>query len=71
VIANEPELEGLRLGQRVAFDKVDVSDWMYMEDGRMIGGFTTRVLLERQRSLQPGGRFKAIKGLMGRRSSIA
>ena len=33
--------------QWVSFDPDDITDWMYIEDGRLIGGYTTRLLRER------------------------
>lgn len=47
VVANEPNLPGLRFMQRVKFDPMYISDWMYVQDGVLVGGFTTRALRER------------------------
>ena len=47
VIANEPRMEGLRFMEEVTFEPSDVTDWMYVEDGRLVGGYTTRVIRER------------------------
>jgi uncharacterized protein YegJ (DUF2314 family) len=47
VLANEPEIPGLKFKQHVSISLDNVSDWMYVSDGRPIGGFTTRVLYGR------------------------
>ncbi len=47
VLANEPELPGLKFKQHVSVSLDNISDWMYVSDGRLIGGFTTRVLYGR------------------------
>jgi len=45
-LANAPEQEGHRLGERVSVPLADVSDWAYRSaDGVMQGHRTTRVLL--------------------------
>ena len=49
VVANEPGLQGLRYMERVPFSPSDVTDWMYLEDGALVGGFTTRLLLKKRR----------------------
>ncbi len=50
VVANEPRISSLEYMQRVPFDPAMVSDWMYYEDGCLVGGFTTRVLRASSRS---------------------
>jgi len=45
VVANEPQIESVSFMERVPFLPDQISDWMYLEHGRLIGGFTTRVLL--------------------------
>ena len=47
IIAEEPRIKRLRFMQWVSFDPNDITDWMYIEDGRLIGGYTTRLLRER------------------------
>lgn len=53
VIANEPNLPTLTFMQRVEFHLSYISDWMYIEDGYLIGGYTTRVIRDR---MTPGER---------------
>ncbi|MFK7742801.1 MAG: DUF2314 domain-containing protein [Planctomycetota bacterium] len=44
-IANEPlNIEGLELGSEVRRKITELSDWLYMENGEMVGGFTVKVL---------------------------
>jgi uncharacterized protein YegJ (DUF2314 family) len=52
-IANEPQLQGLRFMQRTAFDPSQITDWMYVEDGYLVGGYTTQVI---RAGLTPGER---------------
>jgi uncharacterized protein YegJ (DUF2314 family) len=47
VIAEKPGIVRLRFMQWVSFDPDDITDWMYIEDGRLVGGYTTRLLRER------------------------
>lgn len=47
VIANPPIRKDLKFKQRVEFDFTYLSDWMYVEDGKLVGGFTTRLLRSR------------------------
>jgi uncharacterized protein YegJ (DUF2314 family) len=53
VVMNEPRIESVHYLERVPFLPDQISDWMYMEDGKMIGGFTTKVLLKAK--FKPGG----------------
>jgi len=47
VIANEPNLPSLKFMQKIEFDPQYISDWMYIEDGYLVGGYTTRVIRDR------------------------
>jgi uncharacterized protein YegJ (DUF2314 family) len=47
VVANEPKIQGLRFKHPVDFDPAYVSDWMYVDNGTLVGGYTTRVLRKR------------------------
>jgi len=47
-IDNRPlEVSNVHLGQRVSVAPQDVTDWMFLKDGKLIGGYTTRVLYAR------------------------
>jgi uncharacterized protein YegJ (DUF2314 family) len=48
VVANEPEKSsGLSFKQKVEVATTNVTDWMYVQDGKLVGGFTSRVLRSR------------------------
>jgi uncharacterized protein YegJ (DUF2314 family) len=48
VLGNEPiYLDGLHLGDEVTVSTADVSDWMIVDGGRLLGGFTIHVLRSR------------------------
>jgi uncharacterized protein YegJ (DUF2314 family) len=44
VVANEPSP---RFKQVAEFAPAQITDWMYVENGRLMGGFTTRVIRAR------------------------
>jgi uncharacterized protein YegJ (DUF2314 family) len=46
-VANETNFPGLAYMQRVSFTPDQITDWMYFEDGALVGGFTTRLLMRR------------------------
>jgi uncharacterized protein YegJ (DUF2314 family) len=53
-VDNRPrEIKGLRLGQRVSVNPGEISDWAFVENGRLVGGYTIRVLYA---ELPPAGR---------------
>ncbi|MGI8436907.1 MAG: YegJ family protein [Chthoniobacterales bacterium] len=47
-IDNKPvDVKNVHLGQRVTVKPGDVSDWMFVKNGDLMGGYTTRVLYAR------------------------
>lgn len=45
---NEPgELKNVKLGDAVTISPKEISDWMYVEDDKLVGGYTIRVLRDR------------------------
>ncbi|MGV3721508.1 MAG: YegJ family protein [Actinomycetota bacterium] len=45
VINNDAELvRTVKLGDTVTAEKSEISDWMYVQDGKLVGGYTIRVL---------------------------
>ena len=50
VIANPPLRKDLKFKQRVEIDFTFLSDWMYVDEGKLVGGFTTRLLRRRMTS---------------------
>jgi uncharacterized protein YegJ (DUF2314 family) len=47
VLANEPNMSCLHFKKAVNVPVEDISDWMYVSQNRLVGGFTTRVLYNR------------------------
>jgi uncharacterized protein YegJ (DUF2314 family) len=46
-VDNEPvDIKGARLGQEVSVAANEISDWMYVEDGRLVGGYTIAAMLQ-------------------------
>ena len=46
-LANSPlHLHGMKKGDTVAFDTDKVTDWMYIRDGNIVGGYSIPCLLE-------------------------
>ena len=39
---NPVDMKGLRVGQKVTVRPEEISDWMYVENGRLVGGYTVR-----------------------------
>jgi uncharacterized protein YegJ (DUF2314 family) len=45
-LANEPsDLPGKNIGDQVEFKQIDISDWMFMRNEKIVGGETIRALL--------------------------
>lgn len=43
-IDNQPhKIQGLKLGQVVSVDPKEISDWLYIDHGNLVGGYTVRV----------------------------
>lgn len=46
-LTNEPEyVKNVKFGQKISVKSEEISDWKYLDNGKMIGNFTLRVLLE-------------------------
>jgi len=46
-VDNEPvDIKGARLGQEVSVAANEISDWMYVEDGKLVGGYTIAAMLQ-------------------------
>ncbi len=61
-IGNDPVyVKDLKYGEQVTIPVSEVSDWMLVEDGKLVGGYTLRVLLkrmspaEREQTLEDAG----------------
>ncbi len=47
-IDNEPEtVKTVKMGQAVSARPTEISDWMYVDHGKLVGGYTVRVLRDR------------------------
>jgi uncharacterized protein YegJ (DUF2314 family) len=47
-IDNDPvDIKTLRRGKEVTVQPKEVSDWMYVDHGRLVGGYTVRTLFHR------------------------
>ena len=47
IINNDPDtVQNVKLGERILIPEADVSDWLYMRDGKMVGNHTLRVLFK-------------------------
>jgi len=40
-------VSNVHLGEHVTVAPRDVTDWMFLKDGKLVGGYTTRVLYAR------------------------
>lgn len=60
VINNVPrDAKTIQLGQRIEIGDAQISDWMYMRAGKMVGNYTLRPLLKRMRP-QDAARYRAM-----------
>src|SRR5262249_6721981 len=47
-VNNQPEkVTGVELGSKRSIGAKEISDWMYIENGKLVGGFTIRVLRDK------------------------
>lgn len=60
-INNDPNIVArVRLGDRIEIPEADISDWLYLRDGKMVGNETLRPLLKRM----PAQEAEKLKQLM-------
>ncbi|HEU4381214.1 MAG TPA: DUF2314 domain-containing protein [Hyphomicrobiaceae bacterium] len=60
VINNEPrDVKTVRFGQRIEVSEAQISDWMYMRAGKIVGNYTMRPLLKRMPP-QDAARYRAM-----------
>lgn len=61
VIGNEPGIvSNVKLGQKWSVKKLEISDWMFMREGKMYGNYTVRPLLK----TMPEEKAEAIKSML-------
>jgi uncharacterized protein YegJ (DUF2314 family) len=62
-VDNRPrKIKGLKMGDRVSVNPNEISDWAFVQNGRLVGGYTIRVLYahlspERRKALEQEARF--------------
>ena len=48
IINNDPNIvKSVKLGDQIVIPEEDITDWLYMQDGKMVGNETLRPLLKR------------------------
>ena len=48
ILDNEPEfIKDHKIGDTINVDRNEISDWMYLENGKLFGGYTIKVLRNR------------------------
>ncbi len=47
------KIKGVKMGDKVSVNPNEISDWAFVENGRLVGGYTIRVLYS---ELSPEGR---------------
>jgi len=56
-VGDDPvDIANLKIGDEVSFPPAELTDWLYLEDGKIVGGYTIRVLRKRM-SPQEGADF--------------
>jgi len=40
-------VHNVKLGDRIELPEADISDWFYMQNGKMVGNYTMRVLFKK------------------------
>jgi uncharacterized protein YegJ (DUF2314 family) len=59
-ISNDPvDLKNVRMGQRIEIAESQISDWMYLRAGKIVGNFTVRPILKRMPA-QEAERYRAM-----------
>jgi uncharacterized protein YegJ (DUF2314 family) len=44
-VNNDPDtVKNVKIGQKVSIEPSKISDWMFVENGKLVGGYTIRVL---------------------------
>jgi uncharacterized protein YegJ (DUF2314 family) len=48
IVDNEPGIvTDISLGDKISVERARISDWMYVDDGKLVGGFTLRAIRKR------------------------
>ena len=60
-INNDPNIvASVKLGDRIKIPEADISDWLYMRDGKMVGNHTLKALFKKM----PAGEVERLKKIM-------
>lgn len=51
-VANETNLPGVGFMDRLSFEPPQISDWMFIENGYLVGGFTMRLIRSQMSPLE-------------------
>ena len=63
-VANAPvNISGMNLGDRYAFNRDQISDWMYFDNNKIHGAYTLRAMLPRMSAEQAAGFREALAPL--------
>jgi len=63
-VDNRPvKIKGLKMGELVSVNPTEISDWAYVDNGKLVGGYTIRLLHkdlspERRKELEKESRFR-------------
>lgn len=61
-ISNEPNVvRRVKLGDRIDIPQADISDWLYLREGKMIGNYTVKALFKQM----PADEVERLKAVMG------
>ena len=69
-IANDGRIPGFDFGKRVTFQKAWVTDWTYTENGEMIGGYTTKVLMKLRKRQMAVGFLEMLKKRLAKKETV-
>ena len=66
-VDNQPEkIKSIRVGERESVNPDEISDWLYIENGHLVGGYTLRVLADELSPEQKAEFEKEAKFTIGR-----
>jgi uncharacterized protein YegJ (DUF2314 family) len=68
-VDNRPrKIKGLKMGDRVSVNANEISDWAFVENGRLVGGYTIRVLYFELSPKERAAMEKELRFRIGRQS---
>jgi uncharacterized protein YegJ (DUF2314 family) len=69
-IANDGRIPGFDFGKRVTFQKAWVTDWTYTDNGEMVGGYTTKVLMKLRKRQMAIGFIDLLKKRLAKKETV-